>query len=284
MWLTTDSFEKAFSVAALESSMVGIVAFACALGLTINHYFDLSKKAFGALGKHKITVVFRDRNARMCYKGIMAMMKGRLAKAEELLMEALNNSDVLQNQLFCIEWLGKIYEMTGDQANVLWTYRRSAELAPDRADLQCRLGNAYYADGKLDKAMYCFEQAIKYDPNNGYPYYNIAKIYMIRSEYDKAHEEFEQLLKINDSHPLVFAEMATLYAIENDVEKAKEYCTKAIMCGIKDPESLSASITAILNLGRAKDYDESDIPHEYNSVSPKAEEETREGDGDAGNE
>lgn len=275
MWLTTDSFEKSFSVAALCGGMVGVVAIAIAVDLTLKQYHERSKKAFRALGKHGITVVMRDKNARVCYKGIMALMNGKLAKAEKLLMQALNSADIVENQLFCVEWLGQIYDLIGDRSKLLWTYRRSAELVPDRSDLQCRLGQFYFAEGNLDNAYYCFEQAKKYNPNEGYPYYSIAKIHMVRGEYDKAHEMFGQLLKINEAHPLAYAELAVLSAMENDAEKAKEYSAKALVCGHKEPEKLNARITAILQIGQAREYSISDLPNEYygNKFQSKTNEE-----------
>ena len=96
------------------------------------------------------------------------LMKGRYPEAEEKLMRALSISDNRQNQLFCVEWLIKLYEAQENEGQLMWALRKAAEIAPDNPDAQSRLGHAYYNEGKLSSAEYCFEQALRYDPNYGY--------------------------------------------------------------------------------------------------------------------
>ncbi len=246
LWLTTESLEKSLYVGALFGCMAGIVALFVALQQTLTIYFRQRKKAFAALGQHGITVVIKDKNARLCYKGIVAFMNAKFVKAESLLTQALNQTELLQNQLFCTEWLRRLYETINDREKFLWASRREAELAPDKPDLQCKLGQLYLTDGNTDEAYYCFEQALRYDPNNSQAYFLMAKIHMLNGEYDKAHELFDKLLKVNKSHPLIYGELAVLYAIENNAEKANEICKKAILCGYKDCNELKARIAAML--------------------------------------
>lgn len=256
LWLTTESLEKSLWVAALFGAMAGVVALFVALQQTLTIYFRQRQKAFAALGKHGITVVAKDKNARLCYKGIVAFMNAKFAVAESLLMQALNHTELVQNQLFCTEWLRRLYETIDDREKFLWASRREAELAPDKPDLQCKLGQLYLTDGNLDEAYYCFEQALKYDPNKSQAYFSMAKIHMLNGEYDKAHELFDKLLKINKSHPLIYGELAVLYAAENNAEKANEICKKAILCGYKDCNELKARIAAMLAVSKAQEDDD----------------------------
>lgn len=263
MWLTSDDLSMALGVSAAIGFMAVCTAAVIAVQCTLVPYIKIRKAALSALGRHGISAVMRDKTARTCYKGIIALMKGDVVKAERLLDEALSHAEVRQNQLFCVEWLEHIYEETRDRAKLLWCYRKAVELAPDNPDAQCVLGQEYFSEGSLDKSMYCFEQAMKYDPNNGFPYYSMAKIHMIRGEDDKAQELLDRLVSINESHPLVYEELAIFSAMHGDSEKSEEYYQKAILCGYRDPEELNTRITAILKYGQAENVTGEDLPAEF---------------------
>ncbi len=232
---------------------------------------EKKKAAVKALGKDGIRLLHKDDVAKTAYKGIYALFNGKLPEAEENLQQALARSDVRQNQLFCIEWLIRLYEATDDEAKLMWCYRKAAEYAPDNPEAQSRLGHAYFTQGQLDKATYCFEQALRYDPNHGYSYFSLAKIQMVRGEDDKAYETLQKLVKINDNHPLCHAELADWYAMQGDAQHAEEECRKAQLCGIQDPEDLNKRINAMLSFHKT-DYDEKNLPELfYRRIEPKAE-------------
>lgn len=232
------------------------------------------KTAVRALGKEGIKLVRHDEVAKLAYKGIYNLLDGKLPQAEEYLQQALSKTDVRQNQMFCIEWLIRLYEAMGNESKMLWCYRKAAEYAPDDAEAQSRLGHAYFSAGKLDRAMYCFEQALRYDPNNGYSYFSIAKIQMIRGEDEKAYETLQTLMKINENHPLCHAELADYYAMQGDADKAAEECKKAQLCGIKEPEELNRRINAMLSFHKT-DYDEKNLPEMfYRKIEPKTDDNT----------
>ena len=217
------------------------------------------KAALRALGKDGIKVVRTDKTAKLAYKGIYSAICGKTADAENYLRQALDMADVRQNQLFCIEWLIRIYEENGNDPKLLWCYRKAVEYAPDNPEAQSRLGHAYYTDGKLDKAEYCFNQAIRYNPNDGFAYYSLSKIQLIRGEDDKAFESLNTLVKINESHPLAHAAFADYYAMQGNKEKAEEECRKSQLCGYKEPEELNRRINAMLSF-HCTDYDDKDLP------------------------
>lgn len=225
-------------------------------------YINRRKAAIRALGKDGIRIMSHDKTARLAYKGIYKLLGGKYPEAESLLQEALAHSDVRQNQMFCVEWLIKLYEAMEDDAKIRWCFRKAVEYAPDNPEAQSRLGHAYCAEGSLDKAQYCFEQALRYDPNNGYAYYSLAKIYLVRGEDDKALETFEKLIKLNENHPLAHAEFATYYAMHGNREKAEEECRKAQLCGVKEPEELNRRINAILSFNETE-YSDEDLPPLY---------------------
>lgn len=228
----------------------------------INPHRSKRKAAIRALGKEGIKLVRHDDVAKLAYKGIYALLNGRLPQAEELLQQALARTDIRQNQMFCIEWLVRLYEAMENDPKLMWCYRKAAEYAPDNPETQSRLGHAYFSEGKLDQATYCFEQALRYDPNHGYSYFSLAKIQMVRGEDDKAFETLQQLVKINENHPLCHAELADWYAMRGDAEKAEEECKKAQLCGIHDPDELNKRINAMLSFHKT-DYDEKNLPEMF---------------------
>lgn len=248
----------------------------------IKEKIDLRRAALKALGKHGLKVVASDESARVAYKGIVKLFQGNYPDAEELLMKSLSMASVRQNQLFCVEWLIKLYEETESEPRLLWAFRKAAEVAPDNPEIQSRLGHAYYADGKLENAEYCFEQALKYDPNHGYSYYSLSLIYMLRGEDDRALETLKKLEKIQEGHPLVQAELATWYAMHDDEKSAEEHYDKAILCGYKEPEQLSKRMTALRMFNHAEEADGEDLPENYYRRIEKEEpQDTEEKDKDA---
>ncbi len=225
--------------------------------------FDRRRIAIKAMGKEGFKVIMKDKVGRIAYKGVSAFIKGDLMRAEEHLTHALNLSDVRQNQVFCIEWLIRVYENTNDTSKLLWCFRKAVEYSPDSTEAQSRLGHAYYVEGKLDKAKYCFEQAVYYDPNHGYSQYSLAKIEMVRGNDEKAIEMLERLTTIQENHPLIFAELAVIYAINNNEDKAKECYEKSILCGYEKPEQLSARMTAINAFNHAENFSGANLPEDY---------------------
>lgn len=222
-------------------------------------HINRRRAAVRALGRDGIRIVRKDETARLAYKGIYYLMCGKFPQAEDYLQQALAHSDVRQNQMFCVEWLVRLYETVDNAPKILWCYRKAAEYSPDNPEAQSRLGHAYFSDGKLDQAEYCFQQALRYDPNNGYSYFSLAKIQLVRGEDKQAFETLQNLLKINENHPLCHAELADYYAMQGDREKAEEECKKAQLCGIKEPEELNKRINAMLSF-HCTDYGESDLP------------------------
>ncbi len=233
------------------------------LGSAASDAFKRHRAALRALGKHGIRIVAKDKTARLAYKGIVQLLKGDFPRCESLLTQALSSADVRENQLFCVEWLIRLYEATDNTPKLLWCFRKAADLAPERTDAQARLGYAYFSQGKLENAKYCFEQVLRYDPNDGYSYYNLAKIYTIWGEDEKAFEALQMLVKVNGNHPLAHAELAVYYAMHDDEEKCREAYNKSIACGNGDPENLSKEITAIFTFNHSKDAGKNDLPHEY---------------------
>ena len=233
-------------------------------------YRNKRNAAVRALGKDGIKIMRHDETAKLAYKGIYSIMDGKYPQAEDYLQQALAHSEVRQNQMFCVEWLIRLYEAMENESKMLWCYRKAVEYSPDNAEAQSRLGHAYFADGKLDQAMYCFEQAIRYDPNNGYSYFSIAKIQLIRGQDSTAFETLQKLVKINENHPLCHAELADYYAMQGNREMAEEECKKAQLCGFKEPEELNKRINAMLNFHETE-FSGGDLPTMYYRKIEKSE-------------
>ncbi len=246
--------------------VIGFAVMVCIsiiLGNTYVYNLRCRRTALKAMGKDGFKAVMKDKIAKTAHRGIYYMIKGDYANAEEQLMQALSLADVRQNQLFCIEWLVRLYETTSDDSKLMWCYRKAADYAPDNPEIQSRLGHAYFVEGKLDKAMYCFEQALHFDPNHGYSGYSIAKIHVARGEDDIAVEKLTELAKVQENHPLIFAELATILAMKGDEEKSREYYQKAVLLGYNEPDKLARRMTAICRFNNADNADGDDLPKEY---------------------
>ena len=267
-----DDRDFLFSIAFFFAAMVGLLFIIFMLGKFLIPYINRRKAAVRALGKDGIKILRHDKTAKLAYKGIYALLCGKYPDAESFLQEALALADVRQNQMFCVEWLIKLYEAMEDESKIRWCIRKAVEYSPDNPEAQSRLGHTYFSEGNLEKAEYCFEQALRYDPNNGYSYYSLAKIYLVRGEDEKALETLEKLIKINENHPLAHSEFANYYAMHGDREKAEEECKKAQLCGFKESEELNRRINAILSFNETKFSDE-DLPSLYYRRIEKTEQE-----------
>lgn len=267
-----DDRDFLFSIAIFFAAMVGILFIIFMLGKFLIPYISRRKAAIRALGKDGIKVLRRDKTAKLAYKGIYALLDGKYPEAESFLQEALAQADVRQNQMFCVEWLIKLYEAMENESKIRWCFRKAVEYSPDNPEAQSRLGHAYFSEGNLDKAEYCFEQALRYDPNNGYSYYSLVKIYLVRGEDEKAYETLEKLIKINENHPLAHSEFANYYAMQGNREKAEEECKKAQLCGFKEPDELNRRINAILSFNETE-FSGEDLPSLYYRKIAKNEQE-----------
>lgn len=245
---------------------VAINLFCAAASLILNllkRPLALRRAALKALGKQGIRKVRHDEAAKYAYKGIVKLFQGKYPEADDMLQKALSLSNMRQNQMFCVEWLIKLYEATENDARLMWCFRKAAEFAPDDPEVQSRLGHAYFAEGRLDNAEYCFNQALEYDPNHGYSYYSLSKIYMVRGQDDRARETLEKLSKIQGNHPLVYAELAIWHAMHNNEQESREYYNKALLCGYREPEELSKRLTAIKMFNNADNASGEDLPRNY---------------------
>ena len=257
-----DDRDFLFSIVIFFAVMVGVLFIIFMLGKFLIPYISRRKASIRALGKDGIKVLRHDKTAKLAYKGIYALLCGKYPESESYLQEALALADVRQNQMFCVEWLLKLYEAMEDESKIRWCIRKAVEYSPDNPEAQSRLGHAYFAEGNLDKAEYCFEQALRYDSNNGYSYYSLVKIYLVRGEDERAFETLEKLIKINENHPLAHSEFANYYAMKGNREKAEEECKKAQLCGFKDPEELNRRINAILSFNETE-FSGEDLPSLY---------------------
>lgn len=263
--------EESIMTAVLFCGFLGAIGFLICLAVfavilindTLIYDLKCRRAAIKALGSGGLGMIARDKVAKIAYKGILLMIKGRYAQSEEQLMRALSLSDVRQNQLFCVEWLVRLYEATSDDERLLWCYKKAVDYAPEKPELQSRLGHAYYVDGRLDDAMFCFRQALHFDPNHHYSEYSIAKIYIARGEDDKAIELLTELSRKQENHPLVYAELATILAMKGEEEKSRECYQKAVLLGYNEPDKLARRMTAICAFNNAEDADGSDLPAEY---------------------
>ena len=267
-----DDRDFLFSIAIFFAAMVGILFIIFMLGKFLIPYISRRKAAIRALGKDGIKILRHDKTAKLAYKGIYALLDGKYPEAESFLQEALAQADVRQNQMFCVEWLIKLYEAMENESKIRWCFRKAVEYSPDNPEAQSRLGHAYFSEGNLDKAEYCFEQALRYDPNNGYSYYSLVKIYLVRGEDEKAYETLEKLIKINENHPLAHSEFANYYAMQGNREKAEEECKKAQLCGFKEPDELNRRINAILSFNETE-FSGEDLPSLYYRKIAKNEQE-----------
>lgn len=264
LWFFSEScdIDAVIVVLLLAAFSITGITICIVIDTLIAPFLSRRRAAIRALGREGMRLVYKDSVARLAYKGIYEIMKGDYPKAEDYLQQSLAQADIRQNQLFCVEWLIRLYEAIENDSKLAWGYRKAVELSPDNPEAQSRLGHYYYKVGQLDKAEYCFEQSLRYDANNGYAYFSLSNIYLLRGEDDRAFDALQKLKKVNEQHPLCHSAFAEYYAMKGDRENAEEECKKAELCGISNPEELNKRINAMLSF-HTTEFSEEDLPSAF---------------------
>jgi tetratricopeptide (TPR) repeat protein len=110
---------------------------------------------------------------------------------------------------------------------VFWSY--VIEKAPVKiAGAYYNLGNAYYADGLLDKAIEQYETTLRIQPGFKGTHYKLGIIYQSKGLPDLAIQQYETALRLNPDDMEVHNNLGVAYQSKGLLDKATEQYQKAL--------------------------------------------------------
>jgi len=132
-----------------------------------------------------------------------------LRASEESLLKAI---EIDPNYSEAYNALGVVYEAMGQWNKAIKQFELALKnplyLSPEKA--LYNLGNAYYRQGKYEKALSAYKAAIKRRPEFHLPYYGLALSYNMLKRYGDAADALEEAIRLDP-------------VLRGDRERAREY-------------------------------------------------------------
>jgi TonB family protein len=94
------------------------------------------------------------------------------------------------------------------------------ECNPKDANAYDIRGNAYYANGDLDRAIAAYSEAIRLDPNDATAYNNRGIAYDARGEFDRAIADYNEAVRLDPKDAVTFNNRGETYRHKGDFDRA----------------------------------------------------------------
>lgn len=162
---------------------------------------------------------------RRLQAGLRHHREGRLADAQEQYRLALESRPDFADALH-FQGLASLQMSNGLMG--LETVARSVELAPDRADFQFNLGNAYRGAGRAADATLALRRAAELSPGEGDYWEVLAQCAMEAGDPDTAKDAYERVLALQPMRAESLRGMAVLCYEAGNLPEAKRYFDHAV--------------------------------------------------------
>jgi Tfp pilus assembly protein PilF len=93
--------------------------------------------------------------------------------------------------------LGRIAQQHGKPDDAVNHYRRAVRAAPDHAELNYHVANAFRSIGRRDDAMACYRNALRHETGVAQLHHNLAAVLLESGRIAEALEHFEAALRID---------------------------------------------------------------------------------------
>jgi predicted O-linked N-acetylglucosamine transferase (SPINDLY family) len=124
--------------------------------------------------------------------------------------------------------MGCVAGRTGRPDVAVELIERAIKLAPNVALLHDNLGQAFIAQGLLDRAIDCYRKAIALDPDYANAYANLGAIFKARGQFAEAEGCFRRYLKLNPDHPETYNNLGYVLKHQGKLAEAIECCLEAL--------------------------------------------------------
>ena len=131
--------------------------------------------------------------------------------------------------------LADTYLKAGDGGNAVREYVRAADLLPDDADLQIKVGNFLLAGGRFDDARVRAEQVLKTNPKSAPAHVLRGNALAGLKDLDGALKDMEAAIAEEPGKGVTYANLGVVQHLRGDATKAEEAYTAALQA---DPASV----------------------------------------------
>ena len=136
--------------------------------------------------------------------------------------------------------LAETYLKTGDAGNAVRELVRAADLLPDDADLQIKVGNVLLATGRFDDARVRAEQVLKTNPKSAAAHVLRGNALAGLKDLDGALTDMEAAIAEEPGKAVTYANLGVVQHLRGDPVKAEEAYTTALQA---DPASVAIRLS-----------------------------------------
>ncbi|MCL2633210.1 MAG: tetratricopeptide repeat protein [Oscillospiraceae bacterium] len=166
-------------------------------------------------------------------------------KALTIFESIMDNAVDPLDEAYCAGWVGKCYEMTGEEDNAIELYNQAVKIAPSDTFALSRLAE-YHSENDFKKSIKYYKQSLEYDPTEAHTYYRLGKLFSSRGMSDKAIEQYKMAITVNNSYVAPMAEAAIEYAKKGDNKNTLRYFLLAMANDLYEFEKLEEAIKTCL--------------------------------------
>lgn len=140
------------------------------------------------------------------------------------------------------------------EAITAWTQALEADKKGKNNDaIQMRIGIAYAAAGKGDKAAEAWKKALALNPKNAGAYYNLGALALMQNKLPEAEKNFLQVAKLDPNNPSIHWELARIYLASNKPDQALNEGQTMVKLDSKNPGSHWALVQIYLATKKTDD-------------------------------
>lgn len=115
---------------------------------------------------------------------------------------------------------GQAYEAQGFLDRAMDAYKEAIMANPRLAEAHARLGVAYARKGLLDSAIEALTHAVNNSPETDRYHYDLAVAYDRKEMFDKAIEEYQKVVKLNPNYLEAFNNLGTIFNLRDRLDEA----------------------------------------------------------------
>ena len=177
----------------------------------------------------------------------------KYAKAYNLLFYALENDDIIEEQLFTFSY---IFEEMKCYDDAIQFFKQLTNDFPLSKAAWFALALAYSWEKKFNEAIDSYLNVLSLDEKASTAYFNIGNAYYELQDYPKALHYYKETFRVDDQDEHALSGMGDCYYEMHDYNQAIELYHQALLISPNDTEALMGIITVLNETGRTDEAEQ----------------------------